>query len=110
MLLHFNSEDGHLKELANYPDGTAILEATDESNLASDGNEYPFRTGDTLDYAEGMSYFTQNIYPSPKVAITETTSPASGYSVFQWGGDTLGVDWALWPYCYEPGGTMRCTP
>ncbi|KAI3325614.1 hypothetical protein HD806DRAFT_490777 [Xylariaceae sp. AK1471] len=110
ILLPFNSEDSHLTEAANCPDGNAPFVATDESTLASDGNECLFDTGDTLDYLELTNYSTQNAYPRPDIAVVETTAPAGEYSAFQLGEDTLGVDWVLWPDCYEPGGTMRYTP
>ncbi|KAI0444437.1 hypothetical protein F4803DRAFT_560950 [Xylaria telfairii] len=103
MLLPVKSEDSHL-ELVKNPSGNSPFMGIDENTLIGDGDECLFDVGNTSRYLTSMNGFTQDVYPGTDVA--ETMGPGSEYSAPLLGEDTLGVDWVLWPNCFEPGGTM----
>lgn len=105
MLLPVNSEDNHL-EVVNDPSGNSPFMGIDESTLVSDGDKGLFNAGNTSHYLTSMEDFTQDVYPGTDVTVAETMGPGSEYSAPLLGEDTLGVDWVLWPNCFEPGGTM----
>ncbi|KAI0451929.1 hypothetical protein F5B21DRAFT_357489 [Xylaria acuta] len=109
MLLPVNSEDSHPTEVANNPNGNPPFMTTDKHTLVSDGDEYLFNAGNTLHYLGSTNDYIQNVYSGRDLAIAETVGSGSEYSAFQLGEDTIGVDWVLWPNCFEPGGTMRYT-
>ncbi|KAI1756790.1 hypothetical protein F4782DRAFT_280795 [Xylaria castorea] len=109
MLLPVSPEDRYLTEVANNPTGDSPFLATDESTLVSDGDELHFNSDNTLHYLESTKDSTKDVYPGPDSAAAEVMGSGSEYSAVQLGEDTIGVDWALWPNCFEPGGTMRYT-
>ncbi|KAI0474848.1 hypothetical protein F4859DRAFT_80937 [Xylaria cf. heliscus] len=109
MLLYVNSEDSDLAEAVNNPDANSPFMGTNKSTLVSNGDGCLFDASSTLYCLESMKDSTQNGYLDLDVAVDDPMRSSSEYSALQLGEDTFGVDWVLWPNCFEPGGTMRYT-